>query len=340
VPGRKERMRVKGTSKKTDLPRSRKGRIAWAASKLADVDILRIILQHAHDKIYFKDRRSRFLLVSQNHAWCFRVREAAEIIGTDDSHFFRNEHAGQTKKDEARIMRTGRPMLEIVEKEPWTDGRLSWVSSSKYPLRDRKGRIVGTWGLSRDITDLVKAEEKLVRVNLELSEANAKLSRLSLLDPLSELHNHRHFYEVVRKAYKLRSRSADAKAGFSVVMFDVDHFKDVNDRYGHLAGDQVIRHVGRLAVSAVRATDTAFRLGGDEFVLFLPSTGLEAARKVAEKVRILVKKTACKCGKRRVSVTLSAGVAWSDEARDVNVLLRKADDRMYKSKRGGRDRVT
>jgi diguanylate cyclase (GGDEF)-like protein/PAS domain S-box-containing protein len=308
--------------------------------QLAEADILRIILRHAHDKIYFKDRKSRFLLVSQNHAWWFRVKDPEELIGTDDSDYFEREHAAQARRDEAKIMRTGRSLLEIVEKEPWTDGRLSWVSSSKYPLRDRKGRIIGTWGLSRDITDLVKAEEKLVKVNLELSAANAKLSQLSRLDPLSELFNHRHFYEVVRNAYKLRSRKDDSRAGFSIVMFDIDHFKEVNDRYGHLAGDSVIRHVAKLAVSAVRTSDTAFRLGGDEFVLFLPGTGLVAARKVGEKIRLLLRQSPCRHGKRKIRVTMSAGVAWSDEVRGVNSLIRRADDRMYKSKRYGRDRVT
>ena len=333
-------MRKRRTSNGSDMFRSRRERIAWARMSLADVDILGIILQHAHDKIYFKDRKSRFLLVSRNHAWWFRVKDPEELIGTDDSHYFEKEHAAQAKKDEAKIIRTGRPLLEIVEKETWTDGRLSWVSSSKYPLRDRSGRIIGTWGLSRDITDLVKAEEKLVKVNLQLSEANAKLSRLSRLDPLSELFNHRHFYDIVRNAYKLRSRMADSRAGFSIVMFDIDHFKNVNDRYGHLAGDQVIRHVGQLAVSAVRTSDTAFRLGGDEFVLFLPGTGLAAARKVAEKIRLLLRRVPCHYRKRGIRVTMSAGVAWSDEVRGVNGLIRRADDRMYKSKRDGRDRVT
>ncbi len=322
------------------MPESRKERVAWAQRILGEADILRIILQHAHDKIYFKDKKSRFILVSRNHAWWFRVKNPDDMIGTADSDFFKREHAAQTKKDEATIIRTGRPLLEIVEKEPWTDGRVSWVSSSKYPLRDRKGRIIGTWGLSRDITELVKAEERRVKINLELSEANAKLSRLSRLDPLSELYNHRHFYDVVRNAYKLRRRKVDSRVGFSIVMFDVDCFKDVNDRYGHLAGDQVIRHVAKLAVSAVRASDTAFRLGGDEFVLFLPGTGLEAARKVAEKIRLLLRRSPCRHGKRRIRVTMSAGVAWSDEVRGVNGLIRRADDRMYHSKRDGRDRVT
>ncbi len=333
-------MQRKGTPRDTDLPRSRQERIAWAQRILAGADILRIILDHAHDKIYFKDRKSRFVLVSRNHAWWVRVKDSDQMIGKADSDYFEREHAAQAKKDEARIIRTGRPLLEIVEKEPWSDGRLSWVSSSKYPLRDRKGRIIGTWGLSRDITDLVKAEEKLVKVNLELSEANAKLSRLSRLDPLSELFNHRHFYDLVRNAYKRRSRMDDSWVGFSIVMFDIDRFKDVNDRYGHLAGDQVIRHVAKLAVSTVRTSDTAFRLGGDEFVLFLPGTGLEAARKVAEKIRLLLVRSPCRHGKRSIHITMSAGVAWSDEARGVNGLIRRADDRMYKSKRDGRDRVT
>ena len=310
-------------------------RTAWSVRLLAETDVLNVIMNLGRDMIYFKDRQSRFFFVSRTEAIRFGTADVKKIIGTSDFDHFTREHAIPAFRDEQRIIRTGKPVVEIVEKETWPDGSFNWVSTSKFPLRDKKGRVIGTWGISRDITALKRAED-------ELEAANRELSQLSRTDTLSGLLNRRHLGETLQKNFKLRSREKDSRCQgeFSVVLFDIDRFKSINDEYGHLAGDQVIRHMARILQSGIRRTDSLFRYGGDEFLLLLPDTGLEGGRFVAAKLLGRIRKTPCLFAGRQIRLTSSAGVAGSKETRSASVLLKKADRRLYLSKRAGRDQAT
>ena len=310
-------------------------RIAWSMGLLAETDILNVIMNWGRDMIYFKDRQSRFFFVSRSQALRFGTQDVTKIIGTSDFDHFTREHALPAFRDEQRIIRTGKPVIEIVEKETWPDGTFNWVSTSKFPLRDKKGRVIGTWGISRDVTALKKAEDAL-------AAANNELSLLSRTDTLSGLLNRRDLYETLQKNYKLRAKvkTSECRGDFSVVLFDIDQFKTINDGFGHLAGDQVIRHVAKILRAGIRTTDTLFRYGGDEFLLLLPGTGLEGGRVVASKLLGRLRKTACSFEGRKIRLTSSAGVAGSEETRNVSVLLKKADRRLYLSKKAGRDRAT
>ena len=104
------------------------------------------------DHIYFKDRQGRFIRINESMVRAFGLRNAAEAVGKSDSDIFTEEHARQTQRDERRIMETGEPMVGVEEKETWPDGHVSWVSSTKMPLRDSQGRVTGLIGVSRDIT--------------------------------------------------------------------------------------------------------------------------------------------------------------------------------------------
>jgi diguanylate cyclase (GGDEF)-like protein/PAS domain S-box-containing protein len=310
-------------------------RMAWSMKLLAETDILNVIMNWGRDMIYFKDRQSRFFFVSRSQALRFGTQDVTTIIGTSDFDHFTREHARPALRDERRIIRTGKPVIEIVEKETWPDGTFNWVSTSKFPLRDKKGRVIGTWGISRDVTALKKAEDAL-------AAANNELSLLSRTDTLSGLLNRRDLYETLQKNYKLRAKvkTSECRGDFSVVLFDIDQFKTINDGFGHLAGDQVIRHVAKILRAGIRTTDTLFRYGGDEFLLLLPGTGLEGGRVVASKLLGRLRKTACSFEGRKIRLTSSAGVAGSEETRNVSVLLKKADRRLYLSKKAGRDRAT
>lgn len=322
--------------------RSPSEKSTWAVKMLADIDTLHIIMNWGQDKIYFKDRQSRFIFASKGQARGFGAKKAAELIGTTDFDHFSFEHASQAFRDEQRIIRTGKPIIEIVEKETWPDGTVDWVSTSKYPLRDRQGRIIGTWGLSRDVSALKKAEAALAKLNLRLEHANEQLAQLSRTDTLSGLFNRRTLHETLRREYKLRSRAGDRGSGqnFCLVLFDIDHFKSINDTRGHLVGDQIIREFALLLRSGIRSTDSLFRYGGDEFLLILPGTCLENGRGVANKLLKMVRRKTFVVEDGKLKLTASAGVASSAESRGINGLLRKADRRLYTSKKSGRDRTT
>jgi sigma-B regulation protein RsbU (phosphoserine phosphatase) len=136
-------------------------------------DLLANFLNHSEDNIYFKDRQSRFVLVNDAFARYFGAATPAEFIGKSDFDLFSDEHARPAFEDEKRIMETGEPMLGMEEKEVWPDGHVTWVSTSKMPLLNTEGEIIGTFGVSRDITARKEAEQKLVKYAQELQQLNA-----------------------------------------------------------------------------------------------------------------------------------------------------------------------
>lgn len=119
--------------------------------------LLQNLMERMSDNIYFKDAESRFIMV--NKAFCNWVGIAADhVVGKSDSDLFSGAHAQQAYNDEQRIMQTGEPLIGVEEEETWPDGRVTWVSTTKMPLRNETGQIVGTFGVSRDITEHKEAE--------------------------------------------------------------------------------------------------------------------------------------------------------------------------------------
>jgi PAS domain S-box-containing protein len=123
--------------------------------------LLRSIMDTVPDKIYFKDRDSRFIRVNKDLAENFGLADVAQALGKTDADFFTQEHAKQARADECEILRTGRPIVAKEEKEIWFDGRVTWASTTKLPLGDPQGRIIGTFGISRDITERKQTEKAL-----------------------------------------------------------------------------------------------------------------------------------------------------------------------------------
>lgn len=119
------------------------------------------LLETIPDHIYFKDTQSRFIRINGSMAKSFGLREPAQAIGKTDFDIFTAEHARQAFEDEQRILKTGASLVGFEEKETWPDGRVTWVSSTKTPLRDAHGRIIGLVGISRDITERKKMESAL-----------------------------------------------------------------------------------------------------------------------------------------------------------------------------------
>jgi PAS domain S-box-containing protein len=126
-----------------------------------DSDLLDLLMENLPDNIYFKDRDSRFLRINKALANRFGLGNPAEAVGKTDFDFFTPEHAQQAYDSEQQIIRTGRPVVNLEEKETWPNGRETWVSTTKMPLRDRQGHVVGSFGISRDITPSKQAEVAL-----------------------------------------------------------------------------------------------------------------------------------------------------------------------------------
>ena len=123
--------------------------------------LLHSLMDNLPDNIYFKDAASRFVRINKALTTCFGLSDPAQAIGKTDFDFFTEEHAQSAYADEQEIARSGQPMVGKEEKETWLDGRVRWVSTTKMPFRDKDGKIIGTFGVAREITTLKLAEGAL-----------------------------------------------------------------------------------------------------------------------------------------------------------------------------------
>lgn len=136
-----------------------------------DQGLLNELLDNIPDAIYFKDKGSRFIRVNKAMASIFG-KEEKDLIGKTDFDFFAEEHAKQSFKDERDIMSTGKPVIGKLENEKYEDGTVGWVNTTKVPLYDKSGQVIGTMGISRNVTEQVSNEKKLQEVQRKLDEAN------------------------------------------------------------------------------------------------------------------------------------------------------------------------
>jgi PAS domain S-box-containing protein len=134
--------------------------------------LLETLMNNLPDAIYFKDRESRFLAINAGLAKRHGLVNPSDAVGQSDFDFFTREHAEQAYRDEQQVILTGKPIVNVEEKETWLDGSVTWVSTTKMPLRDPQGRIVGTFGVSRDVTERKKAQEELQKAKDGAVEAN------------------------------------------------------------------------------------------------------------------------------------------------------------------------
>ncbi len=298
--------------------------VAAKISQLRDEILLETLMENVPDMIYFKDRESRFTRINQYAAARFGIASPSLAVGRTDFDFFTDEHATQARRDEQEIVRTGQPLVNVEEKETRADGEIRWVSTTKLPLRDREGTIVGTFGISRDVTQRKQAEEQL--------------QRRALYDPLTDLPNRALFLDRLQHLFH-RSRRALGSSPFAVLYLDLDRFKAINDSLGHQAGDELLIATARRLERCLRPGDTLARLGGDEFTVLLDAINCEAdATGVAERIHEEMSAPLELRG-HEVFTSISVGIALSSAGhRNPEEMLRDADTAMYRAKAGGRAR--
>ncbi|WP_312725507.1 GGDEF domain-containing protein, partial [Stutzerimonas kunmingensis] len=206
-----------------------------------------------------------------------------------------------------------------------------YQNTTLLPLKGVNGSIDQVCLIIYDVTD--------VAVNRrQLQAANAELQRLSSTDRLTGLYNRGHWEEMLRLDYA-RHRRYDSQA--ALVMFDIDHFKAINDTYGHQVGDTVIQQVAELIRENLRDSDVAGRYGGEEFVVLLPDTDKQGAMTFAERLRHAVESREVQHEQHRIRFTISLGVAdLSVPTHSHAQLIEWADSALYASKAAGRNRVT
>jgi diguanylate cyclase (GGDEF)-like protein len=208
--------------------------------------------------------------------------------------------------------------------------------------RDEIGALTATFNemirrLREGRETIEDARDELARANEELRAANQTLEALAITDGLTGLYNHRHFQDTLEREIRRCDREGRP---LSLLMLDIDHFKQFNDRWGHTEGDAALRRVAGQMMKTIRTSDSAFRYGGEELALLLPGCMKEQARDVAEKVRLAVEDSWTRRGAAGPRLTVSIGVATSPEdARVARALVDAADGALYAAKAKGRNCV-
>lgn len=169
-----------------------------------------------------------------------------------------------------------------------------------------------------------------------MKDAEAQLRLMATTDALTGALTRRRFFEIAEAEVERSDRYGNALA---LAMIDLDHFKQVNDRCGHRGGDEALRHVTKLIKSALRATDHLGRYGGEELAVLLPETTLPPAHDVLERIRGSISSSPATFGERRISLTISAGVAAKQQNESLEALLGRADEALYRAKGAGRNQV-
>jgi len=232
-------------------------------------------------------------------------------------------------------------LAEIVEKQTAPVVMLSGAGSEEIAVQSLQEGAVGYLAkssLSKE--NLVKTVDGALAKWRQIQQAKAdqeKLERLANLDSLTGLYNRRVILHRLNERIKYVRRYGEE---LSLIMLDIDHFKKVNDQYGHLIGDGVLEEIAVLVQRNIRGTDDVGRYGGEEFIIILLKTGLSSAVDVAERVRKTIEAVEMKDSEGNVfSVTVSEGVSSYKRAEDERSLISRADDALYRAKENGRNRV-
>ena len=423
----------------------------WAEEALAyERELLQTLMDNSPDYIFFKDRESGFIRTNWAHLQILDIAAPQEAVGKTDFDFFPQEDAQRFYDEEQSIMESGQP---VIAREWWVPGKAGeriWLSEHKIPVTDETGQVVGLMGLSRDITERVRAQEALREsekrfkdiaqssadwvwevnnegrytfasgkvnqilgyepeeligktpfelmhedeakrvgevfekivsrkkpivdlenwnltkdgervclltngvpildeegdlqgyrgVDKDITErvrAEEELAYVATHDPLTGLPNRRLFNDRLNLELVYACRNHQK---LTVMLLDLDHFKDVNDTLGHSVGDQLQRLVGGRLTSLLRKSDTVARMGGDEFMLIVPGIAqAEDAAQVAQKILNAFRRPFV-FDDHELRITTSIGIAiYPSDGEDVDTLMKNADIAMYRAKDQGRDNV-
>jgi len=280
------------------------------------------ILDDSTDIIFTTDMDSFILKFNKGSEMHFGYTQE-EIVGVPLKQLFVNE--ADERKIINAVLLNGKSVNEEIPMKT-KQGEIILLNLSISEMKNDASQIIGLVVTAKDITEKKKLED-------ELKKKNELLSKLAITDGLTELYNVRHFYEqIVRELSRLK-RNPQRK--LSLMLIDIDHFKELNDTEGHQAGDQVLRSLGQVIKVCIRKdVDTGFRYGGDEFSVILPDTDRNQAKVAAE--RIVKQFGAFKFGR----VSLSIGIAEARAGEDEKSIVKRTDEALYRSKREGRARIT
>lgn len=270
-----------------------------------------VLIEDAHDIVVFVNASWAYLLGLET--------EAASLKGMHDSEF--RMFVGPQVSDWLRSHQSGQSTESRRSHEVTTQaGR--HLEIDHVEIRQNQQYLGSVW-LVRDITE---------RKGHEL-----ELAQLALTDALTALPNRRSFIQSLNQIYD-EAKSSKKTAGI-IMMLDIDHFKKVNDTYGHAIGDIVLQHIAKTMKAALRTRDVPGRLGGEEFAVLLPYTNLPEGLTIAERIRLSIEQTTINTSGHTIRITISIGISLMCPCSPPETALQQADVALYQAKSSGRNRV-
>ena len=313
------------------IEKSQLNELHWIMEMLHNIDVGLVVL----DKEFTVQIFNGFM---ENHSSLLPREVKGKLIfdlfaEIPKEWFIRKAESVFLLKNKAFTIWEQRPYLFKFESYRPVTGSADYMyqNTTFIPLLSATGEVSHLCLLVYDVTDTAMHK-------LSLKKANAELAILSQTDGLTQLFNRTHWEQCLLAEHKRWGRSHNPS---SLVMIDIDHFKNINDSYGHVAGDEVIRHISSLIRHHVRETDVCGRYGGEEFAILLSDTPLKNAYVFAERLRKEVSEAIVTYNDIDINYTISIGIAEVDESiENHEVWIECADASLYRSKESGRNKIS
>jgi len=279
--------------------------------------LLDAVINSTDDLIYYKDQNLNYLGCNKSFEK-FAKKNKKEIIGKNDFELFDKKYASIFRENDLKVLNdkqtsTDNEWLEF-------DGKTLLFQSKKRALEYNSKTGIGILGISRDITNLYEIQKKL--------------EEQATIDELTKTYNRKVFNEKISELIDLYKRY---EIHFSIALFDIDNFKNINDTYGHNVGDEVLKNISLIIKNNIRVTDMLFRIGGEEFIIIYPKIEIDDAFVSIEKLKNLIK------NEKMIpdsSITFSIGLTQITSEDNEDTIFKRVDDLMYFSKKNGKDKIS
>ena len=302
-----------------------------------EYDRYKYALENIHDIIWELDKDLIFIFISPNSK-ALSGYEPGEMLGrcmldflSEESREYIVNQSHETFQDRESGSLT-KPILYDVQ-FVGKDGEKTWYEVSSKPIF-KEGKLAGFIGTTRDISEKKAHENEVKKYIEELEHTNRKLDELTSFDMLTGAYSRRKFEQ---EAIIFADKKVREGAPFAVIMFDIDYFKLINDRYGHKTGDRILREVTEIVKGMLRDTDRLFRWGGDEFVVLLQDTATEDAHFVAERIRQIIENHQFTLEEGNITISLGVGEFLDGDSLDP--FISYVDNALLLAKLNGKNRI-
>lgn len=280
-------------------------------------ELLHTVINSSEDLIFYKNCKLKYMGCNKSFENLIGKKEA-DIIGKDDFELFEKDFAQIFRKEDFEVLDND----NLITTNEWliVQNKRILLQTKKIPFKYKNKKKIGILGISRDITSLYEIQKKL--------------KEQAYYDELTKIFNRKAYNEKIQEKFDLYDRY---KTDFTIAMYDLDNFKNINDTYGHEIGDNVLIETTNEVKSIIRKTDFLFRIGGEEFVIIFAKTSLDEAYDIVEKIRINISKMQII---KNEEITISIGISQAIPNDNPKSIYERVDKLMYQSKRNNKNQTT